>query len=347
MKRTITVDADRNPKLYKLLVEAHHSGDVVRADIDQYGETLERVRVNKAAYVTRPDDQALLGQFEVEVIPKLPKFKIDIRPGAGKTSRILTDLSKIERRMIDMATPPTFENMCSGKIKSLLDDGILKQAMLAGAYGMGENRFREMFMSEFPKHFNCTGAQTGRWSAQDIAWHKGNTMKSWKFKSTHPSDIDFDELAESVTRQNPIALVHGTHTVMKPVRRPAKDKKTGLIKYDDGTLRTKKGKLAKHPEGVTAKGDAQPLMVEVLEPHEVTENYVVVHNTLYRKSIVVAEQPPTSRDPSYKAPTARIFAGVALDDFPIWVEWAKSVKGSPWTDGDRRKASFTVDLPTI
>lgn len=177
-------------------------------------------------------------------------------------------------------------------------------------------------------------------------------MKNWKFKSVHPKDIDFDELCESVTRQNPLAIVKGTYTerVKHPTatRNPAGEIIMRNI-WDETLDANRAGAVqtvnAEFP-GVIFLKDPVPVMGFTLKPVEREENYVVVHRSLYDKSLVAAIDLPTALAPKLaNAVGARVYTAVKTAEFRNWIAWAKEVKAAKWDDG--RKATFEVDLPTI
>lgn len=137
---------------------------------------------------------------------------------------------------------------------------------------------------------------------------KAQLSTHWKFESVHPKDIDFEEIGESVTRKNPIAIVKGSY----------------------------KGVMTsfKHPKTIT-----------------IDENYVVVHKSLYEKSVVTGIMPPEhpTHDSRQAIPGSEtwIYYGIPTGQISTWIKWAKAVKAARWGDKDRRKVTFEVTLPTI
>jgi hypothetical protein len=128
---------------------------------------------------------------------------------------------------------------------------------------------------------------------------KGDDMVTkWQFKSLHPSDIDFDDIAAGLTRKNPLALVKG-------------DVKDGVV----------------------------------------DEDYVVIHPYLWTKSRLAGIKCP-AEDSGIPSPILvmsnrrRVYSSF-VQEFQLWVDWAKRVKGASWESDDRRRVLFTVTLPKV
>ena len=229
-----------------------------------------------------------------------------------------------------------------------------KRARLAEAYGMGTKTFRDMERGRFP-------------FMPAVNPHKGDEMKSWKFKSTHPVDIDFQSMANDVTRQDPIAIVKGTYTAAQIRHRPKRDDAGDVIMRDvfDPELDVDAGGMvhkdtATDPQrpGVPLLAVPVPVMEAYTEKVQREENYVVIHDSLYVKSLVTAIDPPLFD--ADQCPIGvddfmqvggdfgvRVYTVPKVSDFGKWIAWAKEVKAAEWNDEDRRKAKFTVTLPRI
>jgi len=179
-------------------------------------------------------------------------------------------------------------------------------------------------------------------------------MKSWKFKSVHPKDIDFDELTGSVTRQNPLALVKGKYVGQEMKQRVKRDAAGNWImrevwdaELDENRTGAQQVVDPKFP-GVIFLRDPVAVFEDYFVPVEREENYVVVHRSLYDKGLVAQIDLPTAKAPKLaNAVGARVYAGVKTAEFRNWIAWAKEVRAASWHDEDRRKATFEVDLPTI
>ncbi|MCP4377691.1 MAG: hypothetical protein GY794_16135 [bacterium] len=178
--------------------------------------------------------------------------------------------------------------------------------------------------------------------------------RQWKFKSVHPQDIDFDELTQSVTRQDPLALVKGTYTERVKHPTAARNPAGEIIMRNvwDETLDANRADAVQVANaafpGVIFLKDPVPVMGFTLKPVEREENYVVIHRSLWDKSAVAGLDLPTKFAPKLvNGYGARVYAGVKTAELRKWVAWAKEVKAASWHDEDRRKATFVVDLPNV
>jgi len=81
----------------------------------------------------------------------------------------------------------------------------------------------------------------------------------------------------------------------------------------------------------------------------IDENYVVVHKSLYDKSLVANIDTPNFMLTNFRETQAghRVYGNVPTKDLAEWVKWAKEVKAAPWHNEDRRKVTFEVDLVSV
>lgn len=205
-------------------------------------------------------------------------------------------------------------------------------------------------------------AKGGPWTRPGVGFYPNEKfrfgeleMKNWKFKSVHPKDIDFEELGESVTRQNPLALVRGqfvtemTHLIFQRTA-------TGNVVYDDGTVRNDNGDIvvletppaAYNNRSMNALVDeAAPVYVEELKTVTTDENYVVIHKSILDKAMACAIGRPMTGKWKATMGGGRVYRNVPTKDLAKWVKWAKDVKAAKWDGNERRKVTFEVNLPTI
>jgi hypothetical protein len=188
---------------------------------------------------------------------------------------------------------------------------------------------------------------------RNINLNKGTAaMQEWKFKSAHPRDIDFNEIASALSRKNPIALVNGQ--VLKTVE---KTRQKLNIHGEPVYIGEVVEKTVPDPQGVgQTKVVRRRVKTPVQETYRATETagneaYVVVHKSLYEKSLVVGIPIPDNQslytDFSAQLPDGSHAFQIGIEDFKRWTDWAREVKGAGWEDEDRRRATFTVTLPKV
>jgi len=234
----------------------------------------------------------------------IPKgVRVDVRAGP----KMEIDLKEVERRIVDAVTVP------SRQMGKSLDRAL----HLAAMYGAGTKtlaRFADQYKGKFD-------------------------MKTWQFKSLNPADIDFDDIASSLSRRNPIALVNGE--VFTQVTR----QRQKLNRSGDPVIVGRK---------VEVDGKVRKVKEPAMEDHteyEATgqEAYVVVHSSIVLKADELNLTKPIadSGEHTYTRNGAAVYL-VDVKHFPTWIKWVKYVKGASWTKAEgRRKATFEVTLPKV
>lgn len=177
----------------------------------------------------------------------------------------------------------------------------------------------------------------------------------WQFSSVHPADIDFQDIADSLTRKNPLAFVEGSYEVTKQrlysdgecngkkvpdaVRRKMRRSKNNYVKWEGSVWR----------RVVTPTGE-DTSSINYYQTYKTTkyERYVVIRDSITAKAdrLGLMNDAP-NMEVKRNLHNAVVVSVGMLEYFAKWQAWAKKVKEAPWKTNSRRKAKFTVKLANI
>jgi len=240
----ITLDTDSAE--YKALEEIGISGETVTIEVD--GQKMTGCKVMSVS-VCASGSGGQIADVTIEQIPNQKshahiKFVEDTE--FGMTPEGYQDFNAIEARTLawlhsggDKFDPYAKSYYDANQIP--VREGITekygksKQELFGERYGTAPFRHRGTVTGRIPDSSIPKGVHLGAsyphkmeyakggpwpWKRPGVGFYPNRKFKSgansmnrqWEFKSVHPQDIDFDELAQSVTRQDPLALVKGTCT---------------------------------------------------------------------------------------------------------------------------------------